>query len=169
MFPSVYSTLAGYNCNVPSYFTQTPYDGCYVSGQKLIIPNLFPTDTALKDMTIVVNNVRNPTPATTTAEFMATIGNDYTVASANPNAVVILTPANFQSCTVSFSPGNVNRNASMVIATTPTNSIPADGTILVTFPNAGSWFYDIMLQPFGVSSSMLCINTTSVLLKLLRA
>ena len=136
-----------------------------MSGQTLIIPNLFPTDTALKDMTVVVNNVRNPTPATTTAEFMATIGNDFTVASSNPNAVVILMPANFQNCSISFSPGNVNRNASMVVTGIPTNAIPANGTIMVTFPNAGSWFYDIQLQPFGISASMLCINTSSVMMR----
>jgi hypothetical protein len=109
-----------------------------------------------------VDKVRNPTPAITTDEFMATVGNDQTISSSSPNAIVILSPAFFQSCSITFNPGNVDRNASMIVTATPTNSIPLNGTVVVTFPNAGFWFYDIQMQNFGVNNPMLCANTTSV-------
>jgi hypothetical protein len=98
-----------------------------------------------------------------TDEFMGKVGIESTVPSNNPNAVVTLVPANFKNCSINFSPSNVNRANSMQIYVTPTNPIPANGTVVFTFPVAGSWFYDIQGQPFGVTTTMVCVNLTSVL------
>jgi hypothetical protein len=134
-----------------------------VSGQKLILPGLFPIDTFLRNMTIIVQGVLNPLPAIITDEFMGTVGDETTVPSSNPNAIVALEPASLTGCTITFSPTSVNRINNMVITATPTNPISLNGTVLVTFPPSGSWFYDIQSQSFGVTTgAMVCTNATSV-------
>lgn len=117
-------------------------------------------------MTIVITNVKNPSPSGPTGEFMGKVGNDYTVESTNPNAILQLEPALFQNCSWTFSPATVNRANSMVLYVTPTNKIPLNGSLVITFPIAGYWFYDILQQGFNISTSMVCTNLTSVTITL---
>lgn len=97
---------------------------------------------------------------------MGRVGNDYTVESTNPNAILLLEPAQFQNCNWTFSPATVNRANNMVLYVTPTNRIPVNGSLVITFPIAGYWFYDILQQGFNISASTVCTNLTSVIILL---
>jgi hypothetical protein len=48
----------------------------------------------------------------------------------------------------------------MQINASPQNVIPSAGYIVVTFPAAGYWFYDISRTTFPINPSMICSNTT---------
>jgi hypothetical protein len=104
--------------------------------------------------------VLNPSPAFTTDEFLGYVGNEYTLAN-DGFASVTLTAAAFKACSVTFNPSNVNKSGVMQISATPQNTIPSTGTVLVSFPSLGYWFYDINTIAFPVVSSMACSNTTS--------
>jgi hypothetical protein len=68
-FPAGYNTLYGYLCqanNVPA--------PCTVVGMNVTITGLFPVDTYLQNITIIITNVLNPSPAFVTAEFLGYVG-----------------------------------------------------------------------------------------------
>lgn len=154
-FPTGYNTSYGYSCqanNVPAT--------CTAVGQNVTLTGLFPTSNYLQNITILVTNVLNPSPAFTTDEFLGYVGNDYTVAQ-DGFASITLTAANFAACSVTFNPSNVNKSGVMLVGATPTNTIPSTGSVVVNFPSLGYWYYDISAIPFPVLSSMTCSNTTS--------
>lgn len=154
-FPAGYNTSYGYTCTVND-LAKT----CTPSGQNVTFEGLFPTAQALESVTIVISNVLNPSPAYVTDEFLGYVGNDFTLAG-DGLASVTLTPASFQTCSVTFNPSTVNKTGAMTINVTPQNSIPSTGTVVVSFPSLGYWFNDISSTPFPVTSSMTCSNTTA--------
>lgn len=158
-FPTGYNTAYGYTSQVngTTYpVTQT--------GQNITIQGLFPVDTAVDTMTVVINNVLNPSPAFSTDEFLCFLGNDFTNISDGSYASVTLTAGAFKACTVGFSPGTVNKtNSFMQVGVTIQNGIPAGSSIIITMPSLGYWYYDIAKQAFPVAASMACSNTSSVL------
>jgi hypothetical protein len=134
-----------------------------VLGQSVIIPNIVAVDSFLQNVTVTISNIMNPSPAITTGEILATIGNDYVKAGTGNLGMVTLTPANFD-CTIAFSPAFVNRTSSMVFQITPTNTIPATGYLVVKFPIVGFWQNDLAMtnQTFRLNSSMSCSNRSTV-------
>lgn len=80
-----------------------------VGQQNLTITDMFPTDSALSGLTIVINNVLNPSPAIQTSSFLGFIGNDYTISNSLDVDLVVLQPATFASCGITFSPAFVNK------------------------------------------------------------
>lgn len=115
------------------------------------------------NVTVTISNIVNPSPALTTGEFLATIGNDYVQAGVSNLGTITLTAAN-QNCTITFSPGYVNRTSTMVFQIIPTNPIPATGYLQVQFPIVGYWQNDLAAfnQTFRLNSSMSCSSQSSV-------
>jgi hypothetical protein len=129
-------------------------------------PGLFPNDTALDTITVTINYILNPSPASTTSDFLCYVGDDYTLPSDNNSASVTLTAGNFKSCSVTFNPNIVNKtNSYMQISAIVQNDIPSAGSVIVTMPKTNYWYYDIGHQVFPISmnSLMLCSNTTTVI------
>lgn len=157
-FPSDYNTSYGYTSEVNG----VAYPIIQV-GQNISITGLFPSNTALDTMTLIIRNVLNPSPAATTDEFLCYLANDYTNTTADNSASITLSPANFKNCSITFSPSTVNKTgvAMLVLATTQSD-IPAGGSILVTFPSLGYWYYDVAKQSFPIKTTMTCSNTTTV-------
>lgn len=111
-------------------------------------------------MTIVIDNVLNPSPAVLTDEFVVTIGPDTTASSAY--ATVQLNSDNFTFCSITFSPNSLNKsNSIMIVSAKPQNPIPSTGYLIVTYPSTGYWTYDLALQQFPTSNAT-CSNGTSV-------
>jgi hypothetical protein len=80
----------------------------------------------VSNVTLVIQNIKNPSPAITTDAFFGYIGSDY----AEPNylqSVVILQPAQFQSCYMSFNPEYVNRTSAMIFTIVAKTQIPSNG------------------------------------------
>lgn len=140
-----------------------------MSGRTLTIPNAFSVDSFPASVVVTVNNVLNPSPALTTDEFSATVGNDYSVNGLSNLGSVTLTSAKFLGCSITFSPGNVNRTGNMVFSLTPRNTIPSTGTIELVFPVAGYWALDLATtnQTFKLGS-ITCTNQSTVLSSLFR-
>lgn len=154
-FPTGYNTSYGYSCQANNVAAS-----CSPTGQNLSITGLFPTDSYLENITLLIINVLNPSPAFTTDEFLGYVGIDYTQPG-DGFASVALTAATFSACSVTFNPSSVNKSGSMIIGATPQNTIPSTGTVAVSFPALGYWYYDISMTGFPVVSSMTCSNTTA--------
>lgn len=60
-FPTGYNTSYGYACQANNVATP-----CTVSGQNVTLSGLFPSDNYLQNITILITNVLNPSPAFTT-------------------------------------------------------------------------------------------------------
>lgn len=156
-FPPVYNTSYGYNCLVDNVIYS-----CSNVGQLIVITGYFTTDIAVSTMTIVINNVLNPSPASLTAEFIVTMGDDSSDVSTNNFAAVQLQSDNFTSCSITFSPNVLNRtNIAMTIRASPQNPIPSTGSIVITYPSTNKWFYDLANQAFPTSSAT-CTNGSTV-------
>ncbi len=111
-----------------------------------------------------VNGVVNPVPALVTDYFYGTIGAD-TSGTGYFASTVILEPAAFLSCYVTFSPNIVNSTADMLITVTPRNVIGAAGSIQVQLPVSRRWTNDISLTNYiPISTSMVCSNKSAVII-----
>lgn len=128
--------------------------------KNLAVAGCFDTNTsAVKRITVVIENVLNPTPAMTTGSIYATIGADSTVAGSD--ATVSLSPDLLQ-CKITFSPpAYFNKSQTMVITMTTKNAIPAGGGVKVAFPTQNYWTGDLGLQPFGIVSTIGCSSPCS--------
>ena len=105
-----------------------------------------------------VGNIMNPSPAITTATFDGTLGADTAVAQDN---TVTLTAGPLSGCSVTFNPTQVqNTNSQMQIRLTPTNTIPADATLTIQFPQA-SYANDLTNQAISFSGATSCTRLTT--------
>jgi hypothetical protein len=101
-----------------------------ISSNIITVNNLFASTPIVSTVSVIIQNLRNPSPAIITDAFVGTIGVDY----AEPNylkSVVVLRPAQFQSCFISFSPKFVNRTSSMVFTVVPRTMIPSNGGLQI--------------------------------------
>lgn len=101
-----------------------------ISSNIITVNNLFASTPIVSTVSIIIQNLRNPSPAIITDAFVGTIGTNY----AEPiylKSVVVLSPAPFQSCLMTFNPRFVNRTASMVLTIIPRTTIPANGGLQI--------------------------------------
>jgi hypothetical protein len=82
--------------------------------------------------------------------------------STTSNVVSIL-PDVFQSCSISFSSGLVNRTQNMIVTIGPKNAIPNDGIIIINYPINGYWNYDIAQNNIISSNGIYCTNGSNVI------
>lgn len=105
-----------------------------ITSNTITITGLFLNQTIVYNITLILTNMLNPSPAITTDAFTGTIGGDY----AEPQylrSVVVLQPAQFQSCYMTFNPSYVNRTSAMVVKINTTTLIPSNGIIQIVFPS----------------------------------
>ena len=120
-FPNEY-TLTTVTCIAQVDGGATNSQTCSIIGQTVTLTGVFSADTFVSNVTVWISNVLNPVPAVTTDSFTGTLGSDNAIVAAPPfSAFVILEPATFQSCYVTFNPTNVNSTGDMVLTITPTN------------------------------------------------
>lgn len=126
----------------------------------MIVANAYPTASYPQNITVNVSGVLNPTPAVTTDEFLASVGNDAVLPGASNLGHVELTPAEFKNCTLTFSPGNVNKTGNMVVGVVPRNGVPVGGYLEIEFPIVGYWKNDLALtnQTFRLTNTMACAS-----------
>ena len=101
-----------------------------ISSNIITVNSLFTTIPIVSNVTIVIKNLRNPSPAIITDAFVGNIGIDY----AEPiylKSVIVLQPAQFQSCYMTFNPKFVNRTSSMVFTIVTKTQIPLNGGLLI--------------------------------------
>jgi hypothetical protein len=101
-----------------------------ISSNIITVNNLFASTPIVSTVSIVIQNLRNPSPAIITDAFVGLIGIDY----AEPiylKSVVVLQPAPFQSCYMTFNPKFVNRTSSMVFTIVPRTLIPGNGGLQI--------------------------------------
>lgn len=108
------------------------------------------------DVELVVGNILNPTPAITTGEFSGVIGTD--IAVPNGGAVMALSPAAFDSCSITFDGTTVNQTSTMVLTLDPKNSLTTSSFVVITLPNTRKWANDISSSNLPLYSSMTCKN-----------
>jgi hypothetical protein len=142
----------------------TPFtlSSCITSGYKVIASGIVNTNTFISSIILWVHNILNPSPAFTTDNFYGTIGSDSTGIGFYAS-VVTLEPAQFLSCSITFSPNIVNSTGNMILTMVPTNAIPSTGSIQVQFPSSLRWTNDLSSTNFlPISSSMACTNVSNV-------
>jgi hypothetical protein len=101
-----------------------------ISSNIITVNNLFATQSIVSTVTLIIKNLRNPSPAITTDAFFGYIGLDY----AEPiflKSIVVLQPAQFQSCHMTFNPRFVNKTSAMVFTIVARTQIPLDGGLLI--------------------------------------
>jgi hypothetical protein len=114
-------------------------------------------------LTLVIQNVKNPSPAYVTDPFAGTIGADY----AEPislNSIVFLEPAKFTQCYMTFNPKYVNRTSSMVFSIVAKTTTPLDAGLEVEFA-ANYWSEGVSTSTnnnLPITSSMACGSLSSV-------
>lgn len=114
----------------------------------------FVSDSIVSNVTLIVSNIMNPTPAIQTSEFTGSIGSD--TSGTGADNYVILEAATFQSCSITFDPTTVNSSSAMVLTLTPRNSIPQDGSIVIQLPD-NRWANDISTTfVLPISTTMAC-------------
>ena len=138
--------------NTPNTYTYS----VSTSNRSITVSGAIDTAQYISDVTLIISNVVNPSPAGTTSPFLATIGIDYS--AYDPFAALSLTPAIFTQCYLTFSPSIVNTTANLIVSLMLTNSIPAGGSILVSFPTSLSWIEDIAAstRKLVLSGSLVC-------------
>lgn len=153
--------MTAHNCSIDIDFGGNNTQTCTVSGRTLTFSGLITSSTAIQTLTIYVGNVKNPQPAVLTSRFLGSIGND------NSGNFVIdskiqLTAAQFQACSVSFSPSIVNTTGqNMIVTVTPTNALNSGNTMVVqfqslTYANQLSSTYRI-----PISGTLSCTNNSA--------
>lgn len=133
------------------------------SNRTIIVSGAINAAQYISDVTLVISNVLNPSPALTTSAFLATIGSD---SSANdPFAAVTLTPGSFGQPMASFSPSTVNTTGNLIITVTLANKIPLGSAFTVTFPSSLSWAEDVAgsSHKLPLGPSMSCSSLSSSL------
>jgi hypothetical protein len=87
------------------------------------------------------------------------------VSASSSSSSITLTPANFTSCGVSFSPSTVNTTGVMVVSITPKNKILVNGSIIITFPPSLQWSQDISTShPLAIGSTLTCASLSGGIL-----
>lgn len=119
-FPSEYSLTGSETCltlDVISASQTYSLSGfsCSVSGNTISFQNSFTTVTDLyvKQVTINIGNILNPSPAVKTGSFTGSVGAD--IAVSNGGTAVQLEPATFSSCKISFGNGGYVNSTSPAI------------------------------------------------------
>lgn len=101
-----------------------------ISSGTITVNSLFTSTPIVSTVSIIIQNLRNPSPAIVTDAFVGFIGIDY----AEPiylKSVIALQAAQFQSCHMTFTPKFVNRTASMIFTIIPRTSIPLNGGLVI--------------------------------------
>lgn len=167
-FPIQYTLTSNISCsyqiNTTGSYIVTP---CTQLNNQITISNIFPNNTVLANITLLINNVLNPYPAGRTSNFTGTIGIDVAVAN-GVGSLVTITAAT-SSCSFTFNPNLVYSTQSMVFTITLTNQFPVGGTIIAQFPLTRLWSQELdSTRLLPISNSMVCSNQSSVLVYLLR-
>ena len=138
---------------------------CSVSGNTISFQNSFATVTDLfvKQVTITIGNLLNPSPAVKTGSFTGNIGTD--VAVSNGGTAVQLEAATFSSCKISFGNGAyVNSTSPAIISLIPLNGLNSTSTIKIVFPAYKYWLNDLYSTILPISQgSMSCSSISNVL------
>ncbi len=102
--------------------------GCIytISGSLLNLTNVFQRKATPKNVTVLINNVLNPTPAFTTSCFTGAVDADIAVSN-NGTCKTTLAPSTFSSCQFSFNPKFVTSTAALIFNVTTKNKIPSNG------------------------------------------
>lgn len=106
------------------------------TAKSITITNAIPTALAIDNIEVIITGIRNPSPALVTGSFLATIGVD--TSAADVSGTVSLMPGLLTGLIINFDPATVNTTANMIVTATLGNTVPANGSIVVTFP-ATTW------------------------------
>ena len=134
-----------------------------ISGNNIIIPNLFSNPTFVRDVTVTISNIQNPEPALKTDSFMGIIGTDQSAITITGVQVshVQFNPGALGSCSATFNAGFVNRVDNLTIALSALSVLASTSIVKVTFP--AFYLRDPGQQPVGVVSSMVCVTSLQTL------
>lgn len=133
--PSAYSlnsATVGVSATVNNGMVQ--YPNITITSNTVNIFGLFTAQTIVYNVTLILTNILNPSPAITTEAFSGTIGSDY-AQPINLQSVVVLQPAQFESCYMTFNPYYVNRTSAMIITIKTKTLTPYNGIIQIVFPS----------------------------------
>ena len=163
-FPNDY-TLTAPTCQ------SVTVDGSSVSGatcshqdNTITIENAFnssssPSNLSINNVELVIGGVQNPSPAVFTGDFSGSIGTDIAVPSNNG---IQLTSAQFDSCTITFSPSVVNSYSTMIITLDPKNTLNSSSSVEITLPQLRKWTYDIQDTSLLTSTIVSCTSESNV-------
>lgn len=115
----------------------------------------------MKNISITVTNITNPTPAIKTSAFQVYVGLNQTDISANNSITFVQLIAAQMSCIVTFSPSTVSTSSTMIVSVTPTNSIPSTtGSISIQFTPNGYWTNSLNTTNRFNSTSVSCAKVS---------
>lgn len=143
--------------NMPNTFSFVSNPG----NRTITVSGAIDTAQYISDVTLVISNVLNPSPALTTSAFLASVGFDN---SANdPFAAVTLTPGAFSQPMATFSPSTANTTGNLIITVTSANKMPIGSAFTVTFPSSLSWAEDVAgsTHRLPLGSTMSCSSLSS--------
>ena len=166
MFPNQY-VLSGYSCDNVIVSTNTnvifstTYT-CSILGQNLSVAGILAADSYIANITIIVSNILNPSPAVTTDNFIIQIGND--VSQNQSISSVTLLPTSFSQISATFDSNIVNTTGSLILTLTSANKIVAYSNLIIKFPSSQTWGRQISssyLLP--LSSALVCKGNSAQL------
>lgn len=166
MFPNQY-VATGYNCDniIVSTNTNVIFSTtytCSISGQNLTITGIVTVDSYIANISIIVSNVLNPSPAVTTDNFVIRIGND--VSQNESISSVTLLPTIFSQMSATFDSNIVNTTGSLILTLTSSNKIVGYSNIIIKFPSSLTWSRQISSgYVLALSSTLTCKGTSPIL------
>lgn len=162
-FPSSYTGLADGSYTCSSGLT------CSMSNKVLTVSGYYSTSATLSDtsVTFTVSGIKNPAYTGSSGEFQYTIKSSTgTIQDQSPSLsdtpvypnAVTLTAGTLASCQISTT-GIVYSQSTVTVSITPTNPIPAGGSVIITLPLtwANSYRSDQL-----ISGSLVCSPITNI-------